>query len=98
MSGGLPDEPLHVFAAGMRPFGGKPGLVSSSGMTGEAYAEAQQSCRRDGMAATTTATSSYLQRLIGAAALDTGVYEEIEADESATTQAFITVLMSSAAA
>jgi hypothetical protein len=50
------------------------------------------------MAATTTATSSYLQRLIGAAALDTGVYEEIEADESATTQAFITVLMSSAAA
>jgi hypothetical protein len=50
------------------------------------------------MATTTTATTGYLQRLIGAAALDAGVYEEVEADESATTQAFVTVVLSSAAA
>src|SRR5205807_330182 len=50
------------------------------------------------MATTTTATTSYFQRLIGAAALDPGVYEEVEADETATTQAFLTVVLSSAAA
>jgi hypothetical protein len=50
------------------------------------------------MAPITTVTTSYLQRLIGAAALDVGVYEEIEADESATSQAFATVLLSSMAA
>jgi hypothetical protein len=37
-------------------------------------------------------------RLIGAAALDTGTYEEIEGDESATTQAFVTVVLSGVAA
>ena len=42
--------------------------------------------------------TSFLQRLIGAAALDVGVYEEIEADESATSQAFLTVVLSSVAA
>jgi hypothetical protein len=47
---------------------------------------------------TTTATGSYIRRLIGAAALDVGTYEEIEGDRSATPQAFLTVLLSSVAA
>jgi len=45
-----------------------------------------------------TRTNTYLQRLIGAAALDAAIYEEVEADAGATTQAFITVLLSSIAA
>ena len=47
---------------------------------------------------TITGTNSYLQRLVGAAALDTAIYEEVEADERATMQAAATVLLSSAAA
>ena len=43
-------------------------------------------------------TNSYLQRLIGAAALDVAIYEEIEADDGATGQAFATVVLSSLAA
>lgn len=42
--------------------------------------------------------NTFLQRLIGAAALDTAIYEEVEADRSATVQAFIVVVLSSAAA
>jgi len=48
--------------------------------------------------ATTTAKSSFVRRLMGAAVLDTGTYEEIEADPTATVQAFAVVLMSSVAA
>jgi len=48
--------------------------------------------------ATTTATNTFLQRLIGAAALDTAIYEEVEADETATIQAFAVVILSSLAA
>jgi len=48
--------------------------------------------------ATTTAANSFLQRLIGAFALDTAIYEEVEADESATGQALAVVLLSSVAA
>ena len=44
------------------------------------------------------ATTGYLRRLLGAVVLDPGTYEEIEADESATMQAFVTVLLSSVAA
>ena len=47
--------------------------------------------------ATTTASTSFLQRLIGAAALDAPVYEEIESDPKATTQAFVVVVLSSIA-
>jgi hypothetical protein len=47
---------------------------------------------------TTTMTNSFLQRLIGAAALDAVIYEEVEADSSATGQAFVVVLLSSLAA
>jgi hypothetical protein len=47
---------------------------------------------------TTTATNTFLQRLIGAAALDTAIYEEVEADLGATTQAFVVVLLFSLAA
>jgi hypothetical protein len=47
---------------------------------------------------TTTGRNTFLQRLIGAAALDTAIYEEVEADSSATTQAFFVVLLSSLAA
>jgi hypothetical protein len=47
---------------------------------------------------TTTTTNSFLQRLIGAAALDAVIYEEVEADSSATGQAFLVVLLSSLAA
>src|SRR3954467_11034459 len=48
--------------------------------------------------ATRTATTAYVRRLIGAAALDVGTYEEIEGDENATAQAFVTVALSSVAA
>src|SRR5690348_1441759 len=47
---------------------------------------------------TVTASNTFLQRLIGAAALDAAIYEEVEADRSATTQAFIVVVLSSLAA
>jgi hypothetical protein len=42
--------------------------------------------------------NTYLQRLIGAAALDAAIYEDVEADESATIQACATVVISSLAA
>ena len=45
-----------------------------------------------------TRRNSFLQRLIGAAALDTAIYEEVEADRSATIQACAVVVMSSFAA
>lgn len=48
--------------------------------------------------ASTTATNSFTMRLIGAAALDAAVYEEIEADQGATAQALIVVVLSSLAA
>jgi len=42
--------------------------------------------------------NTYLQRFIGAAALDAAIYEEVEADEGATIQACATVVISSLAA
>ncbi len=48
--------------------------------------------------ATTTRANTFLQRLIGAAALDTAIYEEVEADLGATVQAFAVVILSSVAA
>src|SRR5690242_15267509 len=48
--------------------------------------------------ATTSATNSFVQRLIGALALDSAIYEEVEADRTATSQAFVVVLLSSLAA
>src|SRR5262245_58698467 len=48
--------------------------------------------------ATTTTANSFLQRLIGAMALDAAIYEEVEADRGATTQAVLVVLASSLAA
>ena len=42
--------------------------------------------------------NTFLQRLVGAAALDVAIYEEVEADERATIQAGATVLLSSVAA
>ena len=48
--------------------------------------------------ATTSATNSFLQRLIGAEALDSAIYEEVEADAGATVQAFAVVVLSSLAA
>jgi hypothetical protein len=47
---------------------------------------------------TTTAKNTFLQRLLGAAALDRAIYEEVEADPSATAQAFAVVVLSSLAA
>lgn len=44
------------------------------------------------------ATNSFLQRLIGAAALDPAIYEEVESDPGATTQAFVVVLLAGTAA
>ena len=46
----------------------------------------------------TTAANSFTQRLIGAAALDAAIYEEVEADPSATGQALAVVVLSSLAA
>lgn len=48
--------------------------------------------------ATTTAANTFLQRLIGAAALDAAIYEEVEADATATGQALAVVIASSLAA
>src|SRR5260221_5629967 len=45
----------------------------------------------------TMAMAPLTHRLIGAAALDAGTYEEVEADRAATTQAFAVVLASSLA-
>jgi hypothetical protein len=44
-----------------------------------------------------SAANSYLQRLVGAAALDAVIYEEVEVDRRATGQAALTVLLSSVA-
>ena len=48
--------------------------------------------------ATTAGTNTYTQRLIGAAALDSAIYEKVEADRGATAQACAVVLLSSVAA
>jgi hypothetical protein len=48
--------------------------------------------------ATIIASNGFLQRLVGAAALDSAIYEEVEADATATLQAFVVVLLSSMAA
>ena len=42
--------------------------------------------------------NSFLQRLIGAAALDSAIYEEVEADRRATGQALTVIILSSLAA
>ena len=42
--------------------------------------------------------NNFLQRLVSAALLDASVYEEVETDSSATAQACVTVIASSAAA
>ena len=47
--------------------------------------------------ATTIRTNTFLQRLIGAAALDSAIYEEVESDTGATTQALVVVVLSSIA-
>jgi hypothetical protein len=47
--------------------------------------------------ATPTTANTFLQRLIGAAALDAAIYEEVEADPTATTQAMAVVVLSSLA-
>jgi hypothetical protein len=48
--------------------------------------------------ATITARNTFTQRIIGALALDAAIYEEVEADRTATSQALIVVLSSSIAA
>jgi hypothetical protein len=51
-----------------------------------------------GMATTSATPNNFVMRLIGAAALDTAIYEEVEADRTATGQALLVVLLSSLAA
>jgi hypothetical protein len=48
--------------------------------------------------ATTTATTPFVMRLIGALAIDPVTYEEVEADRSATGQALLVVVLSSVGA
>jgi hypothetical protein len=48
--------------------------------------------------ADTTLRTSFFMRLFGAAALDSVIYEEVEADRTATGQAMVVVVMSSLAA
>ena len=48
--------------------------------------------------ATTTATTPFVMRLIGAMALDPVTYEEVEADTAATGQALLVVVLSSVGA
>ena len=47
---------------------------------------------------TTIATHTFLRRVIGAAMLDPAIYEDVEADKTATMQACATVILSSVAA
>jgi hypothetical protein len=47
---------------------------------------------------TTPRTNTFVQRLVGAAALDVAIYEEVEADRTATGQAVVVVILSSLAA
>jgi hypothetical protein len=47
---------------------------------------------------TTTASNTFLQRLVGSVVLDAATYENVEADKTATIQACATVIMSSVAA
>lgn len=47
--------------------------------------------------ATNTRANTFLQRLVGAAALDAAIYEEVEADSGATGQAMAVVVMSAVA-
>ena len=49
------------------------------------------------MDTTETATNTFVQRLIGAAACDVAIYEDVERDRNATTQAFVVVILSSVA-
>jgi hypothetical protein len=44
-----------------------------------------------------TTRNTFVQRLVGAAALDPAIYEDVEADTGATAQAFAVVLLSSIA-
>ena len=46
----------------------------------------------------TTLRTSFFLRMFGAAALDTAIYEEVEADRTATGQAMVVVVLSSLAA
>jgi Yip1 domain len=46
----------------------------------------------------TTSGRRFLRRLVGAAALDVSIYEEVEADRGATAQALTVIVMSSLAA
>ncbi len=48
--------------------------------------------------ATTTATTPFVMRIIGALAIDPVTYEEVEADRSATGQALLVVVLSSVGA
>ena len=50
------------------------------------------------MTTATAPSNTFLQRLIGAAALDSAIYEEVEADHGATGQALVVVVLSSLAA
>jgi hypothetical protein len=50
------------------------------------------------MASKPTGPNTFLQRLIGAAALDAAIYEEVEGDPTATSQAMAIVILSSLAA
>jgi hypothetical protein len=50
------------------------------------------------MTTTSSPSNTFLQRLIGAAALDAAIYEEVEGDQSATGQAMAVVVLSSIAA
>src|SRR5438874_10902988 len=59
---------------------------------------AEQAPCMDEHMTTTTAPNNFVMRLIGAAALDTAIYEEVEQDRTATGQAFGVVLLSSLAA
>jgi hypothetical protein len=71
---------------------------SSAGPAGASAAAARDNCASRMGVIEESMANTYLQRLIGAAALDAAVYEEVEADESATLQACATVLLSSLSA
>src|SRR5262245_35295311 len=75
---------------------GRRGHLIGSIRTTESAAELLHKFRGMPRSATTSA-NSFLQRLIGAMALDPAIYEEVEADRRAAVQAFIVVVLASLA-
>lgn len=100
----MPASARSSFLPSMTPLSGRGGSTAASNTCSTAIPSVRPSGRppfhEDTPMAITIDTGSrtYLRRLIGAAALDRATYEDVECDETATSQAFATVILSGLAA